>query len=486
MKLKYLAAACMAAAIYSCDDTTTGVGDFLANTDEINAYSMTFEATTRTIKYTEINEDGVYSRTKSAYLGKFTDADFGTFSANFITQINCPEEFSFPETIKGITESTLELYYSSYYGDSLAPMRVRVDMLTQPINDDGTNPAIYYTSYDWSEYYKTDGEALAEKDYSAYDNMEGDSLYNETGYRSLTINLDNNNSYDFDGDDKDDNVTFSQHLFNKYTEDKNNYKDAYSFINKVLPGFYVHTVQGEGSVLYIGDIWLRTTVEYTIKGSQGQDSTVYTRIPFSATREVFMSTHLENSSDDKLNNLIDDNQHTYLKTPVGLLTEVKLPLNDMFDKLSGDTLNSVSISFTKMKEISSNSGQNPYKMGIPQYLLLIRKNEVNDFFEQNKTYDSRTSFLASYDSSTNTYTFSQLNRLVSQIFSDIRTKEEPTEGWDEYNSLVLVPVETETDSQDNIIGLSHDLEVNSARLIGGEQGEKLKVEVIYTRPAISE
>ncbi len=68
----------------------------------------------------------------------------------------------------------------------------------------------------------------------------------------------------------------------------------------------------------------------------------------------------------------------------------------------------------------------------------------------------------------------------------MRTQEEPAEGWDEHNALVLIPVKTETDSQSNIIGLSHDLEVNSARLVGGENGDKLKIEVIYTRPAISE
>ena len=484
MKFKFLAAAGLAAVLYSCDDATTGVGDFLANTDEINAYSMTFEASTKTIKYTDINESGVYSRTKSAYLGKFTDADFGTFSADFITQINCPEEFSFPETIKGIEETSLELYYSGYYGDSLAPMRVRVDMLTQPINnDDGTDPSIYYTSYDWSDYYRNDdGSALtlAEKDYSAFDNVEGDTLFNETGYHSVVINLDKHR-LDYGEGEK----TFSEHLFNKYQEDKNNFKDAYSFIQNVLPGFYVHNTYGEGAVLYIQDIWLRTKVEYTVKGSQGQDSTVYTQIPFSATQEVFMSTHLENS-EDKLDNLISKNDYTYLKTPIGLLTEVMLPVEDMYEKLNGDTLNSVSISFTKMKEVSENAGNNPYKMGMPQYLLLLRKSEVNDFFEQNKTYDSRTSFLASYNSTTNSYEFSQLNRLISQIFSDMRSQQKPAGEWDKENSLVLIPVKTETDSQENIIGLSHDLEVNSARLVGGENGEKLKVEVIYTRPAISE
>ncbi len=471
MKLKYLAAACLAAAIYSCDDTTTGVGDFLANTDEINAYSMTFEATTKTIKYTDINPNGIYSRTNSAYLGKFTDADFGTFSADFITQINCPEGFTFPETMQSIQSASLGLYYASYYGDSLAPMRVRVDLLDTPIDDDGSDMSLYYTTYDPTKYYNEEAEPLAEKDYTAYDVAIGDSLKSETGYNTVSISLPE---------------SFSQDIQKKYEENKDYFKDAYSFIHNVLPGFYVHTTQGEGSILYIQDIWLHLNIEYLIESSSGSvDSTVYTQIPFAATNEVYMSTRLENS-DNAFDKQMSDKEHTYLKTPVGLLTEVKLPLEEMYAELGKDTLNSVSISFTKMKEVSDNSSKNPYKMGVPQYLLLLRKSEVNEFFEQNKTYDSQTSFLASYSSTTNSYTFSQLNRLISQIFSEMRTQEEPAEGWDEHNALVLIPVKTETDSQSNIIGLSHDLEVNSARLVGGENGDKLKIEVIYTRPAISE
>ena len=157
----------------------------------------------------------------------------------------------------------------------------------------------------------------------------------------------------------------------------------------------------------------------------------------------------------------------------------------MYEKLSNDTLNSVSITFTKLKEISENSNESPYKMGIPQNMLLLRKSEVNAFFEENRNYDNRSSFIAEFNEDSYSYSFTRLNRLISQIFSDMRTKPEPAEGWDEYNKLVLIPVTAEYDAQQEyIIGLSHDLEVNSAKLIGGENGEKLDVEVIYTRPTI--
>ncbi len=480
MRLKLLAAIGLAATLYSCDDTTTGIGDFVADTDEITASAQTFEATTKTLKYTDLNPNGVFSRTSNAYLGKFTDPDFGTYTTDFITQINCTEDFEFPETMQDIVSTTLELSYSSFFGDSLAPMRVRVDMLNREIDDDGEDLGLYYTSYNPEDFYNKNEEALAEQDYAVRDNSwtdeEIDSIKSANGYYPpLVIDLDK--ARKAKGEE-----TFSAFLKRKYNEDKKNFKDSYSFIHNVLPGFYVHNTSGEGSILYIGAIWLRMKVSYLIESSSGKvDSLVYTSIPFAATNEVYMSTRLSNSGDN-LEKLAAETHNTYLKTPAGLCTEVKLPLKEMYEALGNDTLNSVSMSFTKYKNISENSANNPYKMGTPKNLLLIRKSEVNDFFEQKQNYDSKTSFLGTYSSTTNSYSFSQVNRLISQIFSDMRTKEEPAEGWDEYNTLVLIPVKTETDSQGNTIGLSHDLEVNSAKLVGGEDGEKIKMEVIYTKP----
>ena len=108
MKLKFLAAVGLAATLYSCD-----VGEFVADADEITASAQTFEATTKTLKYTDLNQNGVFSRTSSAYLGKFTDPDFGTYTTDFITQINCTEGFEFPERLKDIESTTLELSYAS-------------------------------------------------------------------------------------------------------------------------------------------------------------------------------------------------------------------------------------------------------------------------------------------------------------------------------------------------------------------------------------
>lgn len=461
MKLKFLAAIGFAAILYSCDDTTTGIGDFVAENDGIEAFSDSYDISTRTILL-----DSIFSRTSSAYLGRFTDPEYGTFSAEFLTQINCPEGYEFPSTLQAIEEATLVMYYNSYYGDSLATMRVQVDTLNQVINDDGSDKRLYYTSLDPTAYYDKNKPALAQKYYAAHNHTMSDSLRNAVGYSSITLDLGEG---------------FSNHLYEKYMENNHqNFKDAQAFINNVLKGFYIHTNQGEGSILYISDIKLLMKIRYTTKNSAGTaDSIVRGYIPFPTTKEVFMSTRFDNDK-SVLKQLAAEKEHTYLKTPAGLCTEITLPLEELYNDHKTDTLNSVSLTFTRLRETTERT----YPMGIPGTLLLIRKSEVKDFFEGGKLYDNQTTFCADYTS--NSYTFSKLNRLISHIFTEIENNPDTYNQDPDWNKILLIPVKKELDGSNSstatVIGVSNDMEVNSARLIGGEEGEKIQMNVIYTQP----
>lgn len=479
MKLKFLVALGIAATLYSCDDETTGIGQFVADADMIPT-----KADSYTIETESYLLDSVYSRSSTAYLGKFTDKDYGTFSSDFLVQINCPENFILPDRIEEIKTAKLGLYYTSYFGDSLASIRVQIDPLTKAIKDDGTNKALYYSNLDPTEYYDKNATPLAIKDYSAYDRTIPDSVRNEDGYYpNVAIDL---------GDG------FCKNFLEKYnyTETVNGktihpyFKDSESFINNVLKGFYVHTISGEGSILYISDIYLHLTIAYWTKTSEDKDTLVHTVVPMSSTKEVFMSTRFKNSG---MKELVSDPKCTYLKTPAGLCTEVTLPIEEMYQAHKNDTLNSISVSFQKLKDQSNN----PFKMGTPSNLLMVRKGEMKDFFENNKVYDNKTTFIATYSSTTNSYDFSKLNRLISYIFSEIRPEIEKGEAeWNkwksehqDYNKLLLVPVTTESDSQGNIIGVENDLNVNSAMLMGGkdlnnssDESQRIRMSIIYTNP----
>ncbi len=461
MKFKFLAAIGLAATLFSCDDSTTGVGEFVSDHDKISAFADSYSVSSRTVPV-----DSVYSRTRNAYLGRYTDPDFGLYTANFITQINCTENFRLPETVQSIEETSLGIFYRQFYGDSLATLRLRVDTLNKVINDTGEDKSLYYTSFNPNKFYDATKPPMAEKNYAAIDKSLSDSILNDKDhYLGVFVNFDK---------------SFSDYLYKKYEEnDHANFRDAHSFINNVLKGFYIHITQGEGSVLYIGEVQMRMKVKYLVerKSTGKVDSVAYTIVPMASTKEVFMSTHMEGS--EHLKEMAAEKGHTYLKTPAGLCTEITFPLDEMYEQHKNDTLNSVSLAITKYKDSGDNTDLSPYKPGIPQEVLLVRKNDQKDFFEQNKTFDNKTSFIGVYDPSINGYKFTKLNRLISSIFSELKNGKPKDKDW---NKVLLIPVTTEKDMSQKVIGVSHNMEINSARLFGGEDGEKLNIDIVYTKP----
>ena len=161
MKLKYLYALLLPALIYSCDDSTTGIGDStIAAGDSIPAGAAVYKAHTRSIL-----ADSVYARTSTAYLGKYTDPQFGEFTADFIAQFNCTDDYEFPETVQEVTGLQLRLFYETYFGDSLNAMRLQVDTLSKVIPEKELKT--FYTSVDPTQYFDANSKPVARKAFAA-------------------------------------------------------------------------------------------------------------------------------------------------------------------------------------------------------------------------------------------------------------------------------------------------------------------------------
>lgn len=461
MKLKYLYAVLLSAIIYSCDDSTTGIGDStIAAGDHISAGAATYNVTTRSIL-----ADSVYARTSTAYLGKYTDPHFGGFTADFIAQFNCTDNFEFPETVQEITGLQLRMYYTKFFGDSKNAMRMQVDTLNQiiPEKELGT----FYTSVDPTQYYDSSAKPLARKAFAATGPSTKDSTmvsydsYGNTSYSSYywqEVKLP---------------VALGQYMYDKYTADKNNYKNAENFIKNVLKGFYIHCTHGDGTILYIDDIQLRLNFKYLVESSSGKvDSLINGATVFAATKEVIQANRFQNSG--RLEELVKETDYTYLKTPAGIFTEVTLPIEEISEMHQRDTLNAASITFTRYNEKSDSK----YPMGIPQNLLMVRKCDMHNFFEKNKTFDDETSFVATYTGSGetgNTYMFPNIASLIKTCINE-KKQGKQDEDW---NKIVLIPVKTELDSNDNIISIKSNLDMESACLVGGEKNP-IKIQILYT------
>ena len=130
--------------------------------------------------------------------------------------------------------------------------------------------------------------------------------------------------------------------------------------------------------------------------------------------------------------------------------------------------------------------------------------ELKTFFEENKTNDNITSFIASHNNSgTNQYTFNNIARLVTTCIGEMQNAEKEArqagEQWDkekwmeenpDWDKVLLVPVSVEYDdnyySSPTIIRMQHDLRPGFAKLKGGPAMENgklknpLQLEVIST------
>ena len=392
MKIKYLCALLLAALTYSCDDTTPGIGDTtIPDGDHIQAGGKIYDVTTRSIL-----ADSVYARTSTAYLGRYTDPQFGEFTSDFIAQFNCTDDFEFPEAVQEITGLTLFVQYTKFFGDSLNSMRMRIDTLDKVIPEGDLNT--FYTNVNPDNYYNENAKPIAEKAYSAggTDAHLTDTL--SSRYYTQTIKLPTN---------------LGKFMYEKYKEDKNNYKNADAFIKNVLKGIYVRCTHGDGTILYIDNLDLRMHFSRLIKSSSNKlDSLVNTFADFAATKEVIQANRFQNS--ERLKELVDKDNCTYIKTPAGIYTEATLPVDEIYEAHQNDTLNAATLSFTRFNEKNNSS----FAMGIPQYLLMVRKKEMNSFFEENKITDDISSFITSFTSNSNKYTFFIFSQLITHCIEE--------------------------------------------------------------------
>jgi len=507
MKVKYLGALLLTATLtfFGCDDNTGTLGTgMLPDSDGISAHTTTFPVTTSSVV-----ADSVFAKTSTGYVGRFTDPLFGYYEASFLTELNCIEDFTFPDvydpdkktgilTEDGVTDIRLVVFYSSWFGDSLNACRMSVYELDKKLERNrytNINPEKYYNKYN--------SEALlARKAYTAFDTAipdsirfgkddSGNALYSP--HVALTL-------------DKE----FGNELIRKYRENPEFFKNSETFIDNVFKGVYVKSDYGDGTVLYVDQVALQmqyscyvldsTGVPYKRKqeGYVGEDSIAKRwRTEFASTKEVIQANQFLNS--EKIKDLAKEEDWTYIKSPAGIFTQAVLPYDKIAQELVGDTLNAVKLTFTNYYEKSNYE----FSMGVPNKVLLLRKLDFKSFFEENKLPDNITSFTVTHNNvAANQYTFNNIARLVTTCIKEKdaakkKAKEEAGDKWDEtawekdWSTVYLIPVtitydNTSSSGQQTMTGIQNDLQPGYAKLkggpaeINGEVKTPLQLEVTYT------
>lgn len=476
MKIKYWAVILFAAMAFSaCDDNTESIGTFITEgSDRLNVSADTFD-----ISANSLIADSVLSRSHTAYLGCMKDPDTGaSVTADFMTQFGILEGYKFPDESNIVSKigdevvadsCEIQFYCDEVVGDSLAAMKLTVYEMNSPLNE-GVN---YYSNYDPFEDGKirTDGIKI-NKMYA----MAGQKRVGSSSRRSATLKL--NQPYT----DKNG-VTynnFGTYILRTYYQHPEYFKNSYSFINNVVPGFYIKHTGGIGSMAYIGSTLLNISIRHKVN-----DSIYNGTLSFAGTEEVLQTTRVSNDG-DIIRQLAADNSCTYIKTPAGIFTQLTLPVDDIYRNHETESINSAKVVLPRI----NNDYQNTNSWSVPKTLLMIPADSIYSFFEKGKIADYKYSFLADYTktnstySDANTYTFNNIGTLISFM----KTQKDEGVGQDSdwllkhpnWNKVVIIPVTATYNVYNNtsrLYKIVHDMSLSTTKLMN----DNLKVYVIYSK-----
>lgn len=480
----FTAIAITAMAIVSCSEETAGIGKSLTDEDDkLQVSTGIFEAHSKSLVI-----DSIYAQNFDCFFGQIKDPETGTYvKTEFMTQFNLLEGVNFPSKELMVVEDgqviadscEIRLFFDKErcYGDSLVPLKMRIQELIEPMNDN----LVYYTNYDPEEAgYIREGGIDKKQMFSIVNHTYSDEVRSSKGYSDM-IRIALNDPYI--APDGQSYNNYGSYLLQTYYDHPEYFKNSYTFVNKVCPGFNFKIEDGLGVMANINDISMRLFFRY----KKSNDAFTNTMMAFAATPEILQTSHVTNDKEG-LKELAADNSCTYLKTPSGIFTEVELPVMKIMEGHHNDSLLSVNMTFQRM---NSELFENEYLLKAPSMVLMIQKDSLFSFFEKEKTYDYRSSFVSSLNK--NTYSFTNMGNIVTLMFRDMFVGSLLDPDWEkkhpDWNKVVLVPVTTILSAAQKtntagaatatINGICNNLALTSTKLVGGNT--PIKVNVIYAK-----
>ena len=467
-------------AISSCDEDTNTMGYSLtSDADRFSLVPDTFLVSTRSIK-----ADSVLARSSYCYLGCIKDPETGAYiTSDFTTQFTILENeasylFAEKQSITSLdatgepiaTECNLNIIINDYMGDSLAAMKLIVEELDKPIEENRP----YYSNFnpEASGYVRKDGLKQA-KVYSMTDMTLSDSLryvrQKNNYYSYISVPL----SKQYKAKDGTTYQNYGTYLMRTFYKHPEYFKNSISFIKNVCPGFYIKMVDGQGVMAEILNIQLEIKFKYKVDNKEYEgNKTLY------GTEEVMQTTHISNDK-SQIDRLVNNNECTYLKTPAGIFTEVTLPVDEIKKGHDNDSIISAKISFQRMVE---NNDKTEDLLQDASELLMIERDSLYSFFENSNVTNNRTSYLAAYNYTLNTYSYNNISNLINHLYS-IRDK-----GSKNWNKVVLIPVKTSSTttssySSSTVTGINNEMSITSTRLVGGSANPyaPVRISVIYNQ-----
>ena len=485
MKFRNFAIAAIVSAVTfsACDDTTDTIGSSLTdNMDMLEVSTDTFEVTSKSVPV-----DKVLARNTTGYLGKIRDPETGNYiTGNFMAQFGTLEDYKLPEEDSIVSVDAfgeviadschIRLFYTDFYGDSLATMNMTAYEMSKPMEENQK----YYSNFNPKPEYVAGNGMRINKTYTLTDLSVSDADRADEATYTPNIKINLNKPYtDKEGNEYNNLGTY---IMRKYYENPDYFRNSYNFIHNVCPGFYFEVNDGLGSMAYVSVSQLNIYFRYK------SDSTYVGTSTFAGTEEVLQTTNIVNDG-DAIGRIAKDSTCTYLKTPSGIFTELLLPVDKVKMGHENDTLNTAKLVLTRI----NNSNHDEFALDVPKTLLMIPKDSLDSFFENEDIVDYQKSFIATYDgasSSTNnynTYTFNNISGMISYMYNAKTAGLAENPNWivehPNWDKVIIIPVTVTTNSSSQIVKVVHDMSLTSTKLVGGSDNPNapITLSVVYSK-----
>ena len=503
MKLKFITAIALCAmAMMSCDEETI-IGESLTNEkDKLVVTTHNFNVLTQSVAV-----DSVFSRERQGYFGRVKDPETNAYvKSEFTTQFNMMEntinDLPKRENVLSLDENgdiIAEACYinilfdvSSSYGDTLTSMKLRVSELDKPIESEKA----HFTNFDPKENgYIRQGGLQRDKVFSMRNLNLNDSIRNLIESTLHTGTSSNNSAYYDELDivldepytDKNG-VTYNNYgtyILRNFYDHPEFFKNSYSFIHNICPGLHFETIDGLGVMAKIMEMNMYINFMADYDGEVG-----YPYLRTTSTEEVVQSTKVTNDK-EAIQQLVEDNSCTYLKTPAGIFTEVTLPVDDICTSHPTDSLLTAKVIFQRLNNMSETP---ELSFSVPDKLLLIEKDSLDSFFKKNSLYNNLYAYQVSLEQ--NAYTFPNISNLLTRMYNAKKKGLASDPDWlskhPDWNKALLVPVEVisitstsstiyGTQTSSTPIATENQLGLMSTRLVKGSAENPIKMEVIYAK-----
>ncbi len=412
--------------------------------------------------------ESIISQADSCLLGEM-ETDYGLLRASILTQLACPEGYSYPAgaTIDSIC---LFIYYSSWVGDDLSPMAINVyQMDKKTFSYSGTYP----TDLNISDYCSREKSILVNRRIVVA-SEKLDSIANENGDYVPMLRMKVNDDF------------------------KNTFWAIQSFesqekFNQQFNGLLIESSFGSSTVLNVSDVALGVYYSFTYSKA-GRDTTVQDMKAFYANSEVRTINHIQYQGKKEWVEELkkDSDTYNYIIAPAGICTRMTFPMarisdaimEHMIDTTDGDTIKrpyvnkaEVRINVENVYEgTTANITRNDW-LQPASYMLLIKEESVNRFFSKRELPSDTCALISSLiqgtDSAGNAiyyYTYDMSDFLTNQL-----RKKTTTENL----RMVLLPVSVDADisgsSTSTYASVRQQQTISATKIRSAKNGMKFEI-----------